>query len=357
MDCSEGIIGLVAGLALCWYLGMGAAGILAGMLLGAAMVIAFDIPAFVQRLRGGVLDFTLQREIIRFATPISIVFFAEYIVASADRLLVEYYLGPDQLGIYAVSYSIADRAVSAVFLGLAIGSYPLVMRALERDGPEAARWQSLKYAELLVALSLPAIGGFIVVAERLATVFAGPAFAPQAAALMPLIGVAVFLNGLRTHYFAQALHLSNRTWIILASSIPAAIVNLAVNVLLLPRMGLMGAVWATLIAYAVALVIMIIQMAAIFPLPFPTRQAIKALVATLIMCGLLKAMPVSATVLGLVSLVLFGIGLYGALAFIFDIGELRTRSGPVVRAACHVLRRQASHGRCLRLLRRGAAGL
>jgi O-antigen/teichoic acid export membrane protein len=355
MDCSESIIGVAAGLALCWYLHMGAAGILTGMVLGAATVIGFDIPAFVQRLRGGVLDLTLQREIIRFATPISIVFFAEYIVASADRLLVEYYLGSAQLGIYAVSYSIADRAVSSVFLALSIGSYPLVVRALERDGPEAARWQSLKYAELLVALSLPAIGGFIVVAERLAKVFAGPAFAPQAAELMPLIGTAVFLNGLRTHYFAQALHLSKRTWMILASSIPAAIVNLAANVLLLPRMGLMGAVWATIIAYTMALVITIIQMAAIFPLPFPTREAIKALVATLIVCGLLKAIPFSGTLPGLVSVVLFGIGLYGALAFILDIGELRTRLGPVVRAASEVPQRQTLPGCCLRLIRRGGA--
>lgn len=52
MDSSESIIGLVAGLALCWYLRMGAAGLLTGMLLGAASVVAF-VPAFVQRLRGG----------------------------------------------------------------------------------------------------------------------------------------------------------------------------------------------------------------------------------------------------------------------------------------------------------------
>ncbi len=330
MDCSESIIGLAVGLALCWYLSMGVAGILSGMLIGAVAVVVLDLPAFVERLRGGVFDLSLQREIISFAAPISIVFFAEYIVASADRLLVEYYLGPGQLGIYAVSYSIADRAVSAVFLALSIASYPLVVRALERDGPEAARWQSLKYAELLVALSLPAVGGFIVGAGRLARIFAGAAFAPQAAELMPLIGAAMFLNGLRTHYFAQALHLSKRTWIILASSIPAAIVNLAANIVLLPRIGLMGAVWATVVAYALGLAITIIQMVAIFPLPFPTREAIKALIATVIVCGMVKAIPFPETVPGLLSLVLTGIGSYAVLAFVFDIGRLRTNAVPLL---------------------------
>lgn len=64
---------------------------------------------------------------------------------------------------------------------------------------------------------------------------------------------------------------------------------------------------------------------------FPTREAIKALFATLIVCGLLKALPFPGTMFGLVGMTLLGIGLYGALAFIFDIGELRTRFGPVVR--------------------------
>ncbi len=324
MDCSESVIGLAAGLALCWYARMGAAGILVGLLLGAAAVIVFDFPAFVRRLRGGVLDLRLQREIIGFAAPISIVFFAEYIIASADRLLVEYYLGSGKLGIYAVSYSIADRAVSAVFLALAIAAYPLVMRALEREGPEAARRQSLKYAELLIALSLPATGGFIVAAGHLAKVFIGPAFGPQAAALMPLIGAAVFLHGLRAHYFAQSLHLSRRTWAILGSSIPAAVVNLVANVVLLPRLGLMGAVWATVIAYVLALAISVLQMIAVFPLPFPTREAIKALVATSVMCWVLKSIAFPETAIGLVSLVLTGIGAYGTLAFVFDVGRLRS---------------------------------
>ncbi|MDQ2763147.1 MAG: polysaccharide biosynthesis C-terminal domain-containing protein, partial [Pseudomonadota bacterium] len=202
----------------------------------------------------------------------------------------------------------------------------LVMRALERDGREAARRQSLENAEVLIALAVPAIGGFIVASDHLARVFAGPAFAPRAAELMPLIGVAVFLNGLRSHYFAQALHLGRRTWAMLGSSIPAAGVNLVLNVLLLPRMGLIGAVWATVVAYAVALVISICQMTAVFPLPFPTREAAKTVGATVIMCLVLRALAFPVNAGGLVSLVLTGGAIYTALVLVADIGRLRSKA-------------------------------
>lgn len=326
MDCSENVISLAAGLALCWYAGMGAAGIMLGMLAGASVVLAYDVPSFVQRLRGGLIDLRLQREVIGFAAPIAAVFFAEYIVASADRWLIEYFLGAGAVGIYAVAYNVADRAVSAVFVALAVASYPLVMQTFERNGRQAARAQALRYAELLAALSLPAIGGFIVVSQRLATIFTGPAFAAEAGALMPLIGLAIFLQGIRTHYVAQSLHLARRTWLILVSSVPAALANLLANVVLLPRMGLMGAVWATVIAYALGLAINVVLMAAVFPLPIPARESMKALAGTLIMCAVLKAVPFPASALGLMAMILAGSVCYAAAAFGFDLVGVRTRA-------------------------------
>lgn len=326
MDCSENVISLAAGLALCWYAGMGAAGIMLGMLAGALVVVAYDVRSFLGRLRGGLIDLRLQREVIGFAAPIAAVFFAEYIVASADRWLIEYFLGSHALGIYAVAYNVADRAVSAVFVALAVASYPLVMQAFERDGAHAARMQALRYAELLMALSLPAIGGFIVVSQRLAAIFTGPAYAAEVAPLMPLIGLAIFINGVRTHYVAQSMHLARRTWLILASSVPAALVNLLANVVLLPRMGLMGAVWATVIAYALGLVVNVVLMATTFPLPFPVRESAKALAGTLIMCAVLQAVPFPRSAIGLVAMMLAGGACYGTAAFGFDLIGVRTRA-------------------------------
>lgn len=326
MECGESVLALVAGLALCWYAGLGAAGMLCGMLVGAAAVVASDAVQIVRRLRGAVVDLLLQRDIVRFATPISLSFSAEYVVASADRLLVEYFLGSAALGVYAVSYSMADRAVTAVFLAISVAAYPLVIRAFEREGGEGARRQALENAELMMTFAVPAWGGFTLASGYIAHVMAGPAFAPSAARLMPIIAAAVFLNAVRAHYVAHAMHLTKRTWEILVASVPAAIINVVLNIVLLPRAGLMGAAWASLIAYAVALAISMWQAHVYFPLPFPVRETGKALAATVVMCVALRLLAFPQTGLGLVCLVVAGAAIYAVLVAAIDIGRLRSRA-------------------------------
>lgn len=333
MECGESLIGLGAGLAFCWYWGSGPVGMFYGMLIGAGLVVLFDARHIMRRLRGGRLDMRLQREIVGFGAPVALAFFAEYIVASADRLLVQVYLGADALGIYAVSYSIAERAVTAVFLALGIGSYPLVVRAFERDGARAARRQALENGRILMTIAIPALGGFCMASGHIAAVLVGPAFATRAAELMPPIAAAVFLSALRAHYFSHVQHLTNRTWRLLIALAPAAVLNMGLNVILLPRIGLMGGVWASVIAYIVALAISIWQARREFSLPFPVREACKAAVATAVMCLVLHLIAFPPKLLGLVSLITTGAVVYGVLVMVFDIGHFRRKLMPVVARA------------------------
>ena len=323
MECGESLVGIAVGLYLCWHMGFAAEGILYGTLAGAAAVVIFDVRNIVRRLQKGRFDRKLQHEIFKFALPISAAFFVEYVVSSADRLMIQFFLGADALGIYAVGYGVADRAVGAVFLALAVGSYPLVVRAFERDGHAAARKQAGRNVGLLLAAVVPALGGFAVASKGVAAVLVGPQYAQGAAALMPLSAVAVFLYGLRAHYFAHAPHLANNTAALLTASVPAAVINLGLNAVLLPSLGLTGAVWARVGAYAVALTISIWQAQRIFPLPFPVRELAKAVIASGVMCWVLDWADFDPTPAGLVSLIFSGSGIYLVLAICLDIGGSR----------------------------------
>lgn len=332
MECSESIAGLASGLALCWWLGWGPTGILTGMLGGACLVLIWDRANIFKRLRAGRFDAGMQREIVGFAAPVSIAFFVEYIIASADRLLVELFLGTQALGVYAVSYSLAERGITAAFLALSVAGYPLIMLAKERRGDRAARAQARQNAEMLLAVSLPAWGGFTVAAGHIAAVLVGPEYSAEAAKLLPPTGIAIFLFALRVHYFYYSMHLTGRTWTMLQASVPAALLNLVLNVILLPRFGLIGAVWASVAAYAVGLLISVYLSIRYFPLPFPAWAAVKAAIATAAMCGLLASLRFPMNALGLAEMVLLGVTLYGTLVFAFDIGRIRSKISGMLRA-------------------------
>jgi O-antigen/teichoic acid export membrane protein len=324
MECGESLVAVALGLWLCWYLALGARGILYGMMAGALMVVVLDARHIVRRLRGGTFDLGLQKQILSFAAPISIGFFVEYVMSSADRMMVQFFLGAHELGIYAVAYNIAERAVTAVFLALGVASYPLIVRALERGGPEAARRQARQNVEVLMAIAIPAWGGFTIASRHIATILAGPAYAAPVAELLPLAGVAVFIYSLRIHYFSYAQQLTNKTWTLLVASAPAALVNVAMNAVLLPSVGLKGAVWARLVAYLVALGICLWLGQRQMRLPFPGLGVAKASLATLAMCGLLRVLTFPNNTLGLIGMILVGTLFYGVVAVAFDIGGLRS---------------------------------
>jgi O-antigen/teichoic acid export membrane protein len=324
MECGESLVSVGLGLWLCWYYRFGADGILYGMMAGALVVVLFDARYIVRRLRGGMFDLGLQRQILAFSAPISIAFFVEFMMNSTDRMMVQFVLGAHDLGIYAVAYAITDRAVTAVFMALGVASYPMLVRAFERGGLDAARRQARQNVEILVALALPAWGGFTIASSHIATVLAGPAYAERVGELLPLLGVAVFVFSIRIHYFSHAQHLTNKTWTLLLASGPAVLINIAMNAVLLPSIGLMGAVWARLVAYLVALGISLWLCQRQLPLPIPGWAVAKASLATLAMCGLLRVLTFPNNTLGLIGMILVGALFYGVVAVLFDIGGLRS---------------------------------
>ena len=326
MECGETIVGVAAGLALCWFAGMGPAGILLGMLVGAAVVVLFDVSRTRARLRGGRFDPQLQRQVIGFGAPIALAFLVEYIAASSDRLLVQFFLGSDALGLYAVSYSIAERAVMAVFLAVNVASYPMLLRAFERHGREGAQEQARENAEIMITIALPAWGGFTIASTHIATVLVGADYTASAAQMMPLIGLAIFLCGLRSHYFSHALHITRSTWGFMIATVPAALINIVLNVILLPRVGLMGAVWSSIIAYFFGLIISVWQSYRTFPMPIPLRETLKALAATIVMCAVIRLISFPHDAIGLMSLMATGGLIYAVLTLLFDIGGMRRRT-------------------------------
>ncbi|HUB44208.1 MAG TPA: oligosaccharide flippase family protein [Acetobacteraceae bacterium] len=324
MECGESVIGVGLGVALCWYFDFRADGILYGMLAGALSVVAFDARRTLLRMRGGAIDFGLQKEILVFSAPVAIATLIEFAMASIDRVMVQFFLGAYDLGIYAIASSIAQRAVTAVFLALGIASYPLLVRAFERGGREAAVDQARQNVEVLMALAIPAWAGFTVASGRIATVLAGPAYAERVADLLPLAGAGILAYSIRVHYFAHSQHLTGKTWSLLVASVPAVLVNIVANAALLPWMGIIGTVWAKLLAYVVALGISIIQSQRQFPLPFPIREVTRISLASLAMFGLLLVIRFPNNSLGLIELIATGAAMYGMMTIIFDLGRLRS---------------------------------
>ena len=116
-------------------------------------------------------------------------------------------------------------------------------------------------------------------------------------------------------------------------SIPAA-ANVGLNLLLIPRLGLPGAMMATTASYGLGLAASIGLGRFAQPLPLPLGAVAKAALASAVMGVAVSRLPSLGGVAELGLKALAGAVVYGALAYVLDIAELRSKG----RGAIGVLR-------------------
>jgi O-antigen/teichoic acid export membrane protein len=114
-------------------------------------------------------------------------------------------------------------------------------------------------------------------------------------------------------------------------SVPA-IANLALNLLLIPRFGLMGAVWATTASYGLGLGASLALGRLAQPLPVPFGELARAGAATVVMGLAVIVLPSPGGALELFLKAGVGAGVYALAALALDLGGLRGRAGGLIGA-------------------------
>lgn len=323
LECGQTLTGLLFSVAFVVGFGMKEEGIILGLAAGSLLAALADI-RLVVRAFASKLDWTILKRIALFGFPLTVSMFLNLVMASSDRLLVEYFLGSAAVGIYSASYGIMSQPMNLIFLAVSMPGMPLAVRALERQGREAGEAQMQRNGEAVFALAIPACIGLIVVSDHL-SVLVGGAFRNDVAAIMPWIAVAGLLAGLQVHYFDHAFVLGKRPSLLVKSIGIAAAANVLLNILLLPRFGLMGAVYATMISYIIAIGTSIYYGRSLFKVPIPYKAASRAVLASIPMLIVLLALDLPVTIAGLLGTVSIGAICYAIAAVIFNVCDVRRK--------------------------------
>jgi O-antigen/teichoic acid export membrane protein len=321
---SKGMLALACGTGLI-LLGLGAAGPLL------ALALAMMLPSLVLMSRAwrGIgwrrPAPGLTRELLAYGLPLTATFALNFVVASSDRYLVAWFLGTDAAGAYAAGYDLGWTSVLILMTVVNLAGYPLVMRAVERDGPAAAQVQLQQNGVLLLAVGLPAMLGVVILAPNLAGVVLGAPFRDDGARLLPWVAIAAFFGGAILFYNNLAFQLSRSTLGQLWSTLVAALVNLGLNLIWIPRFGLLGAAWATVVAYGFGFTLSFWLGRRAFPLPILPVDALKPVGAALVM--VLALWPCRAWLgpLALAAQISLGLLVYAIVLGLLDLSVGRSR--------------------------------
>jgi O-antigen/teichoic acid export membrane protein len=237
------VIVVVTNFILLKHYDMGVSGILIAGIVADILILAPLLVRIGQYITLRV-PFRLVRSMLLWGIPFVPASFATVVLTLSDRLLLRYMDGFDAAGIYSVGYKIAG----VVFLlytafRFAWGPY---MFELAANNEIANRTYPKVLTPLVGILSICAVG-IVGISPELFELFVGEAFHSARIVLVPVSLAAVFEA--MNLFFGAGMQTRDRTIYIPIVTGFAAILNVLLNIWLIPRYGFVGAAWATLVSY------------------------------------------------------------------------------------------------------------
>jgi O-antigen/teichoic acid export membrane protein len=320
--------GFLAGVSLAYWGGLGAASPLAGMALAALVTGSIGLGMLWGRARTGRQDNAAARSYAAYGLPIAAALALDLALSSGDRFLIAYFIDAAAVGAYAAGYGLADKTVAMVFMWAGMAGSALIMARYEQDGPEAAREAATGLVRTQILLATPAALGLALVATPLAVVMIGPDLREAARHMIGWIAFGAWFNGFVIYYFSEAFQLTRRTGERALLMVIPAVLNIGLNILLLPKIGVMGAVYSTVACYALAAVLLASFGRRRFALPLPWSDLVRVALACSAMAGivlLLDATPLSdwGALAELLTKAGAGALTYGAMVFMLDAAGAR----------------------------------
>lgn len=238
--------GQVIGLTLLLTLGGGALTYAWGSVISQTLAMLLGLVLTRPRLRG-LVDRGVTRRAIAFGVPLALASLAYFVLNAGDRIVLQRLLGPDAVGRYQVAYVVG----SSVILMLSFTSNAWAPHfARMRDAVERTAL-AVRSRDEIYRLLNP-----VVLAITLVTPFAMPILVPASFDPTSLV-VVVWVVAL-TAYPATAggasgrlLTIERKAGTIGVITAVAAAVNVGLNFVLVPLLGILGAAVATVIAYSV----------------------------------------------------------------------------------------------------------
>jgi O-antigen/teichoic acid export membrane protein len=281
---------LAGGSILAHGLGLGAAGVVLGFvganLVAGGMVAlrALPRPTFPPSP-------LLVKRMLAYGGPLAITFALASVLHGIDRLFLWRLGFDDAVGPYAAGYDIVWGTVTALLVVVNLAAGPRVLRAYDREGVDSALHQIRGACHRLAIVGVPLALGVIVFADEAIAHLLDQEYVPVATMIAPFVAVAALIGGLRAFGTDLVFHMCKRTtlqWWVVGSALG---VNIALNLLWIPKWGAFGAAGATLAAHAVGITV--------------------SLVAAMVLCG----RSVGRVLSGLLQPVIAGTAMYTALAF------------------------------------------
>lgn len=261
------------------FLKEGVFGVLIGNLLGSVSGLSLGLIFSVRYIR---VRFSRKYLILlaRFGLPLVVSGFGFFVINSADRYFLKAYAGLADLGAYALGYKIG------MLMSLAVNAFvvawpPLMFRIVDDPGAKRTFATVLSYYLLVSCAILEIIGSF---SHEIVRIIGTPAYSAAGGIVIFILASYLFQGAY--YIMSTGITVTDHTKLIPVIVGISAAINLAADLLLIPRFGIMGAAVATITSYAFLPIGMYFASQHYYPIRFEGGRVLRIVVPTLVILGL-----------------------------------------------------------------------
>jgi len=204
-----------------------------------------------------------------------------WIVESSDRYIIGILLSTTFVGYYSPSYTLGNLIVMLMF-PFSVILLPLLSKYYDENKMDEVRLY-LKYSlKFFIALAVPAAVGLSLLSKLIIELLSTPEIAANGYFITPFVTVSAILFGIY-NIIINVILLNKKTKIVGIIWVFAAILNITLNLIMIPYFGIIGAAIATLAAYTLAFVITLFYSLKYFKFDFDFPFIGKCMLSSFIM--------------------------------------------------------------------------
>lgn len=259
--------------------------------------------------------------IIRHIRPACQVFVLNLIISlyiQLNSIMLGFMAGDDAVGYFAAGTKISHIGLILIS-SLGTVMLPRCSHLIETGKFEQFANTIKKSARFIVALSLPMIAGLMILATPITLIFCGKDFI-DSIPILYLNAPVIILIGLTNVMGIQILYPMGKVNIVICSVSCGAIVNILLNLFLIPIYSAVGAAIATLFSELAVYVVQIIAGKKYYPFSWDSIFKTRYFIATLMMsiCIYVECCLISDTLLQVIVSIFSGMAIYGVALYAFN---------------------------------------
>lgn len=317
-------------LAVMFYAIPGLNGFYLGTVLAESLIIIFMMGYLLRKHHASIGKFSPDtfKAMLAFGMPMIAYEISGIILNLGDRYVIQAQMGTEALGQYSAAYNLCEYLQTVVMASLAQAVTPIYLRMWEQSGDTDTRKFVERALRFYIIVGVAMLAGVTAVGQDILVLLASEKYL-AGASVIPYVVAGMLVSG-AVPIFGAGIFIHKQNHLMIPCVAFAAVLNIILNILLIPYFGLVAAGLATLICFIVVAGFAWHLGGQHFKVSFPIWDLCKFSLLASIMYFAVMQISNAGSLVGLTLKVMAGVVIYGALVAIFD-QEIRSISGLFIK--------------------------